>query len=54
MSDQKTIEGIKKLLQKHQQSHLLAFLDQLDTDIGAGFAWANPAVGFSESRPMGG
>ncbi len=32
MNIQKTYEGIKKLLKKHGQSHLLEFWDELDTD----------------------
>jgi len=31
MSTRKTYENVEKLLRKHQQSHLLAFWDQLDT-----------------------
>jgi len=31
MTDQKTFENIKKLLKKHNQSHLLAFWEQLNT-----------------------
>ena len=32
MTDQKTFENIKKLLKKHNQSHLLAFGEQLNTN----------------------
>jgi len=32
MSSEKTLENVKKLLKEHNQSHLLAFFDQLDAE----------------------